>query len=365
MRIARRTLLGALSALPLAGHAQTPRPYRMGTTLWPPELTLTGIARVSRFVQDHCDMAAPMVLGGVPWVAALGGEPFSEQLQGELTWVAPPGHKVALSLGALDTARSGLAALYAETNDQPLPPDWAALPFDAPQVIEAYGAYCVRAARAMRPDWLFIGVEDNLLLLFRPDLWPAYRRLMEATRARLRAEVPGQKIGFSIQAMAYLGLMEGPGIEPQRAEMLAFAQGADIVGWSVYPHTSWEVDWPLSPGFFDIITDFGAATGLPQAVTESGMTSAPVWLGWVRLGGDPDQQAQAMEAMLTAAEAGRWEFVVNWTSHDYPVLLEMFPPEARDLGSVWVWTGLVGPQGEAKPVLAVWDAALARPVERP
>ena len=95
------------------------------------------------------------------------------------------------------------------------------------------------------------------------------------------------------------------------------------------------------------------------------MTSQRVWIGVIPLSGSPEKQAQVMTAMLTAAQAGDWQFVVNWASHDYPEILEMFPPETRELGEIWVWTGLVGPKGEAKPVTDVWQAALAQRYYRP
>ena len=359
-------LLGA-GALALAGSAlragsgPAARPYRMGTTRWPPAATLDALALVEGFLRHQCDMAAPLVLGGVPWRAALAGHDFSPALMRELTWQSAPGHPVCLSLGALDTLRQGLAPLYADKDNQPLPPDFAGLAFDDPNVITAYSAYCLRAAKLMRPDWLMIGVEVNLLLHHRPDLWPAYLRLHQACVAHLREQLPGQKIGFSIAALHYLGLADRADAAIQQREMRAMAASVDIVGWSVYPHTSWDVHLPLDPQFFDFITEFGQTTSKPVAITESGMTSQRVWIGVIPLSGSPEAQAQVMTAMLAAAQSGGWSFVVNWTSHDYPALLEIFPPETRELGEIWVWTGLRGPTGQDKPVMAVWQAALSIP----
>ena len=118
----------------------------MGATRWPPDLTLRALGQVERFLRDDADMAAPMVLGGVPWVDAAAEATFSNALQAELTWRCPGDHPRCLSLGALDTMRRGLAALYAVTDNLPLPPEWAGRAFDDPQVIRAYTAFCLRAA---------------------------------------------------------------------------------------------------------------------------------------------------------------------------------------------------------------------------
>ena len=356
MNLTRRTLLALAGTTALAGSGPKKRPYRLGTTRWPPAATPEAVALVEAFLRDHCDMAAPMVLGGVPWQGD-----YSAALMQELSWRAAPGHPVCLSLGALDTPRTGLAPFYAEQDNQPLPADFANLPFDDAKVIAAYSAFCLRAAQIMQPDWLIIGVEVNLLLHQRPDQWPAYLRLHQACVDQLRAHLPGQKIGFSIAALHYLGLLDGADPVLQQREMQALAASVDLIGWSVYPHTSWDVHLPLDPSFFDFITDFGHKTGKAVAITESGMTAQRVWIGLIPLSGSPEAQAQVMTAQLAAAQSGAWDFVVNWTSHDYPDLLALFPPETREFGEIWVWTGLVGPKGQAKPVLEIWDAALALP----
>jgi hypothetical protein len=63
--------------------------YRMGATRWPPDLTLAAMAKVERFLREDCDLSAPMILGGVPWVAADRGEDYSAALMGELGGACP------------------------------------------------------------------------------------------------------------------------------------------------------------------------------------------------------------------------------------------------------------------------------------
>ena len=358
----RRALLAApLAALvPGATRARDSRSFHLGTSRWPPAATFEALAMVDAFLRDHCDMASPMVLGGVPWTEAANNTDFSTALMEELQWAAPSGHPVCLSLGALDTLRQNLAPWYADQDNQPLPPEFDGRAFDDPRVIDAYGAFCVRAAQTMKPDWLIIGVEVNILLHSSPDKWPAYVALHQATVARLRRDLPEQKIGISIAALHYLGLSDGADAGVQAREMRALAGSVDLVGWSVYPHTSWDVHFPIAPEFYDFITQFAADTGTRAAVTESGMTARRVWINWVPLWGSPEGQAQVMAALLEAASRGGWEFVVNWASHDYPDLLELFPPDVRELGEIWVWTGLRDPKGQDKPVMALWDQALAR-----
>jgi hypothetical protein len=361
----RRLFLAVMAAAAATpSFADNRRSFRLGVTRWPPEATFSGLARVEGFIQKHCDMAAPMVLGGVPWVAERDGTGYSAALNNELNWKAPKGYPVCLSLGALNTMRDGLAPLYGEKDNLPLPEDMADLAFDDPLIIETYNRFCIKAAKAMQPDWLIIGVEVNLLLHHRPDLWPAYKRMHGAVFDRIKAALPSQKIGFTVAALHYQGLADGTDAALHGAEMLELSAKADLVGWSIYPHASWDVTLPLAADFFDFIDQFAQRSGKPAAITESGMTDRRVWIGVIPLWGSPEAQVQVIETMFAAADKGQWEFVVNWTSHDYPALLELFPAEVYELGQIWVHTGLAHPDGTAKPALEVWDATLARPYGR-
>jgi hypothetical protein len=358
----RRAALTGLAtlALPLHARAADTRPFRLGTTRWPPEATAEGLALVDRFLRTHCDLSAPMVLGGVPW--GIPPDAYSPALRAELDWAPPPGHRTCLSLGPLNTLRDGLAPLYAARDNQPLPLDWATRPFDDPAVITSYGDFCVEAARTMRPDWLVPLVEANILLHKRPNLWPSLVALIRATRERLAREVPGQKVAISATMTHYFGLADGADPAQQARGMADLMPFCDLLGWSVYPHTSWDIPQPVPADFYDRLSQVGTALGKPVAVTESGQTSRTVWIGLLPLRGSDERQVAHIEALLGTAHRGGWPFVVNWTSHDYPRLLDLFPPEMREIGEIWVRTGLADETGAPKPALGPWDQALARPL---
>jgi hypothetical protein len=359
----RRQVLAGLAALPYASarpaQAATRR-FRMGTTRWPPDLSLRAFGQVELFLRDQADMAAPMVLGGVPWQAALDETPFSNALMSELTWHAPQGHPVLLSLGALDTMRRSMAPLYAVKDNQPLPPDWAARDFDDPAVIRAYSAFCLRAVEAMRPTWLAIGVEVNLLNHFAPDRWPAYLRLHRAAVKAVKTRHPDLPILATIAAQHFMGMADGtdPGVQAQA--MAELADHTDMFGFSIYTHLSTDVPDPIPPGFYDPLLEFAARLGKPSAITESGTASAPIPWGWTSIPGSPERQVQATEALFQTASDGDMAFVVNWTSHDYPAFLEKIPEEARDLASLWVSTGILDGDGTDKAVTPLWRDWLAR-----
>lgn len=153
--IDRRTILAGLSvcaAGPAWGQAGGSRPFRMGVTRWPPDLTADAVAAVDRFIANDCDMAAPMILGGVPWTEAHDGAPFSVALNRDLAYRPPAGHKLLLSIGALDMGRRALAPYWGESDNRPIPAPFAALAFDDPRIKRAYASFAIRACEAMAPD---------------------------------------------------------------------------------------------------------------------------------------------------------------------------------------------------------------------
>ena len=332
----------------------------MGSTRWPPDLSLKAMGQVQHFLTHDADMAAPMILGGVPWETAAADAPFGAALTNELTWRAPAGHPVLLSLGALDVTRQALALHYALRDNQPLPPDWAGRAFDDPQVIRAYSSYCLRAAETARPDWLAIGIEVNLLAHFAPALWPSYLRLHRATFEAVKARFPDLPLLTTVAVQHFMGMADGADAAMQAAAMTELAAHTDMIGWSIYPHLSADVPDPVPPGFYDPLLEFAARLGKPSAITESGTSSAPVRIGWVTLPGSPERQVQATGALLQTAADGDMAFMVNWASHDYPALLVHLPEEIRPLAALWATTGILDGEGGEKAVTALWRDWLLR-----
>jgi hypothetical protein len=359
-------VLSGLAALPFAtadrAVAAPTRAFRMGTTRWPPDLSLRALGQVESFLRDRADMAAPMILGGVPWDAAAEGAGFSAALMRELAWAAPAGHPKLLSLGALDTMRVGMAPHYATADNQPLPERWQGRAFDDPQVIAAYTAYCLRAAEIARPDWLAIGVEVNILLHAAPDLWPVYVRLHRAVYEAVKDRFPDIGVCFTIAAQHFMGRTDGADADRQWAAMAELMAHSDLAAFSIYPHLQDDAPDPVPDGFYDSLNEFAARAGRPAAISECGVSSETIRYSlFIRIPGSPERQAQAMDALFRFADDGDHRFVVNFTSHDYSPLIAAVPAEHHPLLSLWEHCGILDARGGAKAVTAVWDDWLARP----
>ncbi len=114
MIIDRRALLGGVAAAyasPAFAQTTQTRPFLMGVKRCPPDLTTEAVAAVDRFIATECDMAAPMILGGVPWTKAHDDAPFSEALNRDLAYQAPSGRKMLLSNAGPDRRFEHLAQI--------------------------------------------------------------------------------------------------------------------------------------------------------------------------------------------------------------------------------------------------------------
>ena len=371
----RRLLFAAATALGLTGCGSggngdspppppppaPPRPYRLGVTRWPPDLTLDAVAAVDRFIADECDFVAPMLLGGVPWPEAFAGSPFSANLAAELAYRKPAGYRMLVSTTPLNANRSGMALYWGTAGEQQLPAPWNTLALNSAEVKTAFTNYARRIVDTMQPDVLAIGIEHNVLLTATPALWPALKELHRYVYDALKQQYPQLPVCFTIEALHLLGFATGSNATTQRTEVLDLLRHSDLVAISVYPHMSLGVPHPLPATFFDFAADLARDAGnKPIAISESGMTSRDTTVFGVTLRGTEAEQHDYMEKLLAAAERDRYSFVVNFASHDFEPLVARLPPDAQELAKVWVYTGLKHSDGAVKPVMDTWRSAKTR-----
>ena len=339
-----------------------PRPqrrFRLGTTLWPPDLTIEAVARTEAFIAVNCDLAAQMLLGGVPWPEAHAGAPFSDNVRAKLAYRPPPGHKLFVSLEPTDFGRKQLALYMGEEDNLPLPEPWDRLGFDAPEVRTAFTNYALRVVEAMRPDYLAIGIESNLLLHNSPANWAGYKGFHRHVYRAVKARHPGLPVFFTIEALHMLGLSDGADPVRQRSEILDLMQSNDLLAFSIYPHMSYEVPRPLPADFFDFARDLSRdAGGKPIAVAESGYPSRDVEVMGIPLFGSYDDQRRHVELLLQTAQRDGFQFVVNFAGIDFERLTARLSGRFRELSLIWTYTGLETGDGAAKPALEVWRSWL-------
>ncbi len=354
--------------LPVLLGAETKRPFLMGFTPLPPVASAAGIRQVYEFITRHADIIAHHFDGGVPWDAAYNGEDFSRNLQED--WRTrnagtPAGLTRYVAVTPLNILRNGLAPLWGERDNMPLPEPWVKASLDDPRVKKAYLSYCLRVVQELKPDYLAIGIEVNMLIDNAPDLWPRYLALHEFVYRALKEKYPALPVFATLQYDWLRGVGAGPRNSPSRqmAEVRKLARMCDIMALSTYqfgPRHN-----PLSMDFFKQALSFGK----PVAVAESGALSRNLVIGGATLPATEYDQEDFVSYLLWAAAQYKFVFVINFVPIDYDRLYAQLAPslpdpKMKDLWSMWISTGLADAKGRAKSALPDWDAWLALPVTR-
>lgn len=349
-------LTAALYMLQL--HADEPapatRPFRLGFTRWPADLTSEGVTMAEEFAHAHGDIVAVMFIGGIPWPEALEGQPFSADVQDQMNYRPPAGKKLVLSISPLNEDRRDLAPYWGQQDNQPLPTPWDGLAINSPQVKKAFLAFTRRAVQAMQPDYLAIGVESNVLLSNDAAKWQQLKELHRETYTALKKEHPRLPVFFTTEVLHYKKLADEAQGTDQVGEVADLMQHSDLFAMSVYPHMSYGVPRPIPADFLSFATNFRK----PIAVTETGMTSRDVELKAFQLtlrGSEADQK-QFTELLLSSAARDRYEFVINFATTDFEKLCDKLPAPANDLARIWAYTGMQTSDQRPKPALGVWDA---------
>jgi hypothetical protein len=364
MRSLRLALLTLAIAVPAVGLAfgsdglpnpQT-RPFHLGFTRWPADLTLEGFLIAQTFAHAHGDIVSVMFIGGIPWPEALADRPFAKDVENNLSYRPPPGKKLFLSISPLNKDRKDLAPYWGAKDNLPLPPPWNRKALNSPEVKKAFLNFTLRAIDRMKPDYLAIGIELNVLLSHDSTKWQQLKELHRETYQAVKAKHPMLPVFFTTDVLHYKGFATEARGKDHKGEVADLMKHSDLFAMSFYPHMSFGMPRPL-PGDF---LDFARSFHKPIAVAESGMTSRDVELKAFKLTlrGSPADQKQFIEFLLKTAVRDNYEFVINFATTDFEKLCAKLPPPVDDLARIWAYTGLQTSTLQPKPALAVWDAYL-------
>jgi hypothetical protein len=332
------------------------RPFLMGFTLWPADLSVEGFRTAQEFAHARGDIVSIMFIGGIPWPEALDGKQFSKDIQEHLSYRPPAGKKLLLSISPLDRDRRALAPYWGDKDSLPLPKPWDKEPLNSPRVKKAFLNFVLRAAQTMQPEYLAIGVESNVLLSREPAKWTQLKELYRETYAGVKKINPTLPVFFTTEVLHYKKLAKEAKGTDQEREVTELMRHSDLFAMSVYPHMSADVPRPVPANFFD----FAARFKKPIAVSESGMTSRNVPLksyGVTLQGSDAEQQAFT-ELLLKTAIRDKYQFVINFATTDFERLAQKLRPPLDEIARIWAFTGMQTSAKQPKPALAVWDAYL-------
>lgn len=332
--------------------AERSRPFRMGFTAFPHDISVEAVEQTRQFVRDNADLIAHHI-EGVPWAEALRDAPFPKELVSEYESkrsMKPPGAKVYL---AVSPGRGDLK--LPDKGATPLPPELRDKPYDDPLVKKAFLTYCRRSIEFFKPDYLAIGIEANELFNSGARTWRAYVELHRHVYGELKKEHPDLPIfaSFTLHNM-----IKDTG--PMLAAWEELMPYNDCIAVSYYPFLAGE---PAEKALAWLTEKFDRFNK-PYAMVETNETGDRLVLpqSKIVINGTPEKQAAYVRALLDLAERRRFVFVVLFIHRDYDALWDKIKAGAPELFMAWRDCGLLDEQGNARPAYAVWRDFFERSV---
>jgi len=208
------------------------------------------------------------------------------------------------------------------------------------------------------PDYLIIAIEANELLVHTPEKWGAYKLLMAKIRERIKGQFPSLDISESV-TLHNLYKPDVPNPEEYITEIVGYANSLDFVSISFYPFFKGLNTKEEFQEAFDFLHE---KINKPIAFAETGHLSEDLTVQSFNLSilGNQNEQKEYMESLLVNAQQQNYKYVIWWAHRDYDQLWETFPEEVKDLGKLWISTGVINEDGSEKKAYASWKVAFSK-----
>lgn len=349
-----RAALAALALAALVGcgskvapPAASPRTYRMGFSAIPPRSDFAVLIQALEMWRTRSDAAILHV--DPPWDTLLAGYPADSAViklhKGLVDYYKGSGRAVVVMIDAtngLDRSAEN-PALVAKGRS-----------LTEPAVQQIYRAFAVAMDTILKPDYLGLVAETNLIRAAAPaPLYAAVKQVANDAAADVRAVDPIVKLYVSVQVEVAWGRLGGGSTYVGVATDLADFPFMQSLGLSSYPFLAGFAEPEDVP--LDYYARLPQGTALKPMVVEGGWTSASV--GGVVSSPLKQQRWIARQFQLLDQAQALFLFQLTFTDLD----LAANPPPPGSILPLFASLGLVDVNLVAKPALANWDAAFARP----
>lgn len=331
------------------------RNFKMGFSTWPYGPDLNDQDSTYEFITNNADIYSEHIDDRIPWSAWMNGtalpQAFVNNIQGRKNRKIS-NNQLILSVSLLNTDRSDLALDF---NDSL--PDYDSLNQQHIQV--AYYKHLEYLIQELQPDYLVAAIEVNELRINAPAKWAQYKKLMNKVRDSLRQNFPNLPISESVTLHNWFKTTINDSLNYLIDLSDYLDSHMDFAAISFYPFFKGLSE----PAQFQQAFDFlHQQTQLPIGFVETTHLSEDLIVPGLSLNipSTEMEQNQYLESLLLNAYRQDYEFVIWWTHRDYDELLQTFPPEIKDLGSLWKDTGILDENGNPRPAFETWSAIFSR-----
>lgn len=328
--------------------------FTMGFTTWPYAPSVSAVDETYQFLADYGDIYSEHIDAQIPWDAWMNNNPLPTAFTDDIASRASrkiPNSKITVSVSLLNTGRDEIASDFDGTI-----PSYDAL--DEVHIENAYFNHLQYITEQLNPEYLIIALEVNELLKNSPEKWDSYKSLITKIRFRIKQEFPGLKVSESITLHNFYQ-PDVPNPEEFIEEISNYANTLDFVPISFYPFFKGLSNKEDFQKAFDFLH---SKVNQPIVISETAHLSEDLSIEAFDLfiPSDQSEQNAYLESLLTNAYEQQYEYVIWWTHRDYDELWNTFPEEVKDLGKIWISTGIINEDGQNKRALDTWKSFVAK-----
>lgn len=220
-----------------------------------------------------------------------------------------------------------------------------------PAVQQVYREYALAMATIVRPDFLGLAAETNLIRLAAPNaLYQALRQMTNDAAQELASAGASPLPYISVQVEAAWGRLAQSGTYQGVEQDFTDFPFLRALGLSSYPYFAYGDPDDIPPDYYARLKN---GRTLPTMVVEGGWTSAAV--GSVTP--PPDAQPRYLRRQAALLEAAGTRAIFQLTFSDLDVESFELPPGS--ILPLFAFLGLADTELAPKPALAVWDSLYA------
>ena len=344
-----------------AENARTPlaeidsRNFKMGFSTWPYGPDLSDQDSTYEFIGNHSDIYSEHIDDRIPWSAWMNGtalpQAFVNNIQGRKNRKIS-NSQLILSVSLLNSSRNELASDF---NDSV--PAYDSL--NQAYIKNAYYKHLEYLIQELQPDYLVAAIEVNELRINTPNKWSQYKKLMNKVRDSLRQNYPNLPISESVTLHNWYNTSINDSLNYLVDLSNYLDSQMDFVAISFYPFFKGLRNSDQLQQAFDFLHQ---QTQLPIGFVETTQLAEDLIVPGLGLNipSTEAEQNQYLKSLLINAYRQDYEFVIWWVHRDYDELWQTFPPELKDLGSLWKDTGLLDENGDPRPAYDSWKVIFIR-----
>jgi hypothetical protein len=335
------------------------RPFYMGVTPWPADLTVEEVNKTYAFINDHCDIVSHHFNEGIPYEEFYKDLPLPREFLENIAFrkaKTRSSQNVFLSVAALNISRKDKDHYYKNsTTSQNIKEGWGKLNMDNEKIVASYVKYINYLIKEFNPIYVNYGVESNFnewdqkgFGEYKIFLSRVYNALKQ-THAKLPLFV------------SFMVNESNTGLENAR-QLLPYT---DIIALSSYPYTmnieSTSSDPKRIPeNFFEqyIRLDTSKSFGF----AETGYIAQNLKINEFKIekNGKSEWQKAYLEKVLSLSTRYDAKFFIWFTAKDYDKLVEtsikgqLVDKESISLLTLWQDTGLIDENDVKRPSYDLW-----------